>query len=104
MPRTPSLDGEIKPSSKPYDRKPTPKIPKAEGKPKPEPTAAAPSAWTPAECLALFDHVKRVGERQWEDAVPGRSGPVSRKAWKNRVEPFIRKALASKNGASTADK
>lgn len=91
MPRTTpssSSDGDTKPSktSKPYDRKPGPKgecKPKTEHKPKTEPAAApsAPSAWTPAECLALFDHVKTVGERQWEDAVPGRSGPVSRKAW-----------------------
>ncbi|KAK8847465.1 hypothetical protein IAR55_005323 [Kwoniella newhampshirensis] len=48
-------------------------------------------AWSVADKSLLFDHVRMNGEKDWEKAVPGKTGQQSREQWKKTLLPMIRK-------------
>jgi len=47
--------------------------------------------WTQEEKAMLFRHVRRMGEKEWDKAVPGRRAQQSREQWQRVLLPFILK-------------
>ncbi|WWC99340.1 hypothetical protein V866_006241 [Kwoniella sp. B9012] len=109
MPR--QIINAFSPSSKPYKR---PTTPDQDIKPKTEPTtpktenspaknktkrsraATSSKKWTSEELLTLFNHVLRNGQKDWDNAVEGRTANQCCQTWTKTLLPYIRQSIDSK--------
>ncbi|WWC85935.1 uncharacterized protein L201_000805 [Kwoniella dendrophila CBS 6074] len=96
------------PTSKPYDRPSTP-IKAEDNKPNPKSPKKSPSTkterkrenvagrkWTSEELLILFNHVMKNGQRDWDNAVQGRTANQCNQTWSKTLLPFIKQSIESK--------
>ncbi|WVW81940.1 hypothetical protein I302_103943 [Kwoniella bestiolae CBS 10118] len=99
MPR--QIMNTFSPQSKPYNRPSTPisdTKPKLEAPSKPKRSRAdTPSKkWTSEELLALFNHVLKNGQRDWDRAVEGRTANQCCQTWTKTLLPYIKQSIESK--------